>query len=151
MSEVEKMTLFSEKKDDNKNNISNKIPDWIDLDANESIEIHLLIDSDYEFDILYAVRESKLPCEVIDFLTGDKNPIKMLTKAGFGIGRTSGVDNAILEAFVFKEVLGVHTKNFLNIIAPYVYPDSYIKFMTEDGLYYKWQFYDSICYKVDLD
>ena len=32
----------------------------------------LLIDSDYEFDILYAVRESKLPCEVIDFLTGDK-------------------------------------------------------------------------------
>ena len=144
------LSRLSLNQSNNQSSTSSNIPSWIDTNANESVDIHLLIDSDCAYEAMYAVKTSKLPHEVITYLTADNNPVKMFTKAGFGIGRTSGVDNAILEAFAFIEVLGVYTKNFLNIIAPYVYPNSYIRFMTDDGLYYDWKFYDSICYKVYL-
>ena len=37
------MTLFGGKEDSDKNNTSSKIPEWVDLSADESISIHLRV------------------------------------------------------------------------------------------------------------
>lgn len=127
---------------------SNKLPQWVNLSADESISIHLCVYTDAIEAAFNAVKESTLPQEIIDDLTEEGTFIGVLTKAGFGVGRTTDDDNAPLEAFVFKEVLGTYTEKFLNIIAPYVSSISFIEMEDEDGLLYKWEFNGSTCSKV---
>lgn len=51
------------------NNTSNKVPEWIDLNANESTSIHFLVFPDKVETAFSAVKNSTLPQEVIDDLT----------------------------------------------------------------------------------
>ena len=83
---------------------TSNIPDWIDLNAEESTNIFFLVSSEHQLNAFNAVKNSTLPQEVITFLTEEGTFEKVLTKAGFGIGSTSG-ENMTLEGFAFKEVL----------------------------------------------
>lgn len=124
-------------------NPSNNIPEWIDLNADESTSIYFLVFPDKVEAAFNAVKNSTLPQEIIDDLTAGGTFIKVLTRAGFGVGHTSG-EYATLQGFVFKEVLGEYNEDFLNIIAPYVLPDSYIEIDEE----YRWKFDGFTCRKI---
>lgn len=94
-----------------------------------------------------AIKESTLQQEVIEDLTAEGTFNKVLTRAGFGIGRTSE-EGATLQGFVFKEILGEYNEDFLNIIAPYVSPNSYIEIEAKYGLPYRWKFDGATCKKI---
>ena len=91
---------------------SNNMPQWIDLNANKSTSIYFLVSPDKVEAAFNAVKNSALPQEIIDDLTAGGTFIKVLTRAGFGVGHTSG-ECATLQGFVFKEVLGEYNEDFL--------------------------------------
>ena len=125
-----------------KTNPSNKIPSWIDLNANETTSIFFLVFLEDQDKAFNAVKNSTLPQEVIDYLTAEGTFTKLLNRAGFEIGYDSG-----LSALLFKGVLGKYIEDFLNIIAPYVYKNSYIE-IKEAGSKYRWKFDGSTCKKI---
>ena len=127
-------------------NPSNNIPEWIDLNADESTSIYFLVFPDKVEAAFNAVKNSTLPQEIIDDLTAGGTFIKVLTRAGFGVGRTSGKDT-VLEGFIFKEVLGKYNEDFLKTIAPFVTANSYIEINDT----YKWYFDGATCKKTDFD
>ena len=147
MSEVEKMTLFSERKDANKSNTSSKIPSWINLGAEESTSIYFFVSPEKCEVAFEAVKNSTLPQEVIADLTAGGTFKKVLTRAGFGVGHTSGEDTT-LQGFIFKEVLGEYNEDFLKIIAPFVMSCSYIELRDMFGDRYRWLFDGSTCKKI---
>lgn len=127
----------------NQPSTSNNIPEWIDLGAEESTSIYFHVLPDKVEAAFNAVKNSTLPQEIIDDLTAGGTFIKVLTRAGFGVGRTSGKDT-VLEGFIFKEVLGKYNEDFLKTIAPFVTANSYIEINEE----YRWKFDGFTCRKI---
>jgi len=126
---------------------SNNIPQWADLNANESTSIYFIVFPDKAEAAFNAVKNSTLPQEVINDLTAGGTFIKALTRAGFGVGHTSG-EYATLQCFVFKEVLGEYNEDVLKTIAPFVSPNSYIEIEAKYGLPYRWKFDGATCKKI---
>ncbi len=123
------------------------IPQQFDESANMSVDINVIISRESEEEAFLVVKKSNLPREVIDYLISDGDFISVLTKAGFGMGFIDS-DNKIIQWAMFKEVLGTYTKDFLNIIAPFVPADSYIEIETKDDFLYRWKFDGSTCKKI---
>ena len=136
------------KKEDVKKHLSGTyyLPEWIDLGAEESTSIYFHVLPHKVEAAFNAVKNSTLPQEIIDDLTAGGTFIKVLTRAGFGVGRTSGKDT-VLEGFIFKEVLGKYNEDFLKTIAPFVTANSYIEINDT----YKWYFDGATCKKTDFD
>lgn len=131
----------------NQPSTSNNIPQWINLNADESTSIYFLVFPDKVEAAFKAVKNSTLPQEVIADLTAGGTFKKVLTRAGFGIGQTSG-ENTVLQGFIFKEVLGEYNEDFLKIIAPFVMSGSYIELRDMFGNLYRWKFDGSTCKKI---
>lgn len=149
------------------NNMPNKVPDFIDLNAKVADCIDFSIYEKFIPDALRTIKKSaSLPQEVIDYLTADGTFEGVLSKAGFGIegfidddpdsllpalGRlrfSSEKSGRLLKCSSCKEVLGKYTRNFMSIISSFVKADSYIEFFAPytgnypqgQGISYRWRF-----------
>lgn len=146
---------------------SNKIPDFIDLNAKVADCIDFSIYEKFIPDALRAIKKSaSLPQEVIDYLTADGTFEGVLSKAGFEvegfidddqdsllpalgrIGFSGEKSGRLLKCSSYKEVLGKYSKKFMFAISSFVKPNSYIEFLIPytgnypqgEGSSHRWRF-----------
>ena len=149
------------------NNMPNKVPDFIDLNAKFADSIDFLIYEKFSLMPLEQLKKSaSLPPEVIDYLTADGTFEGVLSKAGFGIegfidddpdsllptlgrvGFSSEKAGRLLKCSSYKEVLGKNTRKFMVAISSFVKPNSYIEFLIPytgryiqgEGISHRWRF-----------
>lgn len=137
------------------------IPDWLDKDAEYLEEIDFEIESEYLTEAFEAVKNSKLPQEVIDYLTQHGDFDGVMLAAGFAhYDNYSKPDYSKMEprraeymkylesryplSFAkYKPLLGIYESEFLSIIAPYVVYGSYLQYGDDYDVMFRYVFKNS--------